>query len=135
MPVISGSDAERGLGLKAGTGVRRTDQETGLELDLSDHVLVVHEGDGFRDRGVSVSLSLPMTGARRWPCEVRPPGRGGGEWFVWTVECRDGVERYRLGCRIEPELSDVPGASVDVWTGLARTDGMDDGEVGFGLEW
>ena len=50
-----GGDAETGAGLVM------TDASTGLAVDLRVRTLVLHQADGFSERGVSLSLSYDPT--------------------------------------------------------------------------
>ena len=53
-----GGDAETGLGVELGGGVKWTDPGIGLSLDLSGRTLVAHDDGGFEDSGVSAQLSF-----------------------------------------------------------------------------
>ena len=56
-----GGDAETGSGLDLGGGLLLVDPSTGLSADVRVRMLLVHEAAGFRDRGMSVSLSYNPT--------------------------------------------------------------------------
>ena len=47
-----GGDAETGAGLDLGGGVAFADAVTGMSLDVRVRTLVVHEAEGFSDRGL-----------------------------------------------------------------------------------
>ena len=51
-------DAEQGSGMDIGGGLVVSAPSTGLSVDLRVRMLLVHEADDFRDRGVSLSLSF-----------------------------------------------------------------------------
>ena len=56
-----GGDAERGSGVDIGGKLVVSSPAMGLTAELRMRTLLVHEAEGFRDRGVSVSLSFdPM---------------------------------------------------------------------------
>ena len=52
-----GGDAETGFGIDFGGGIAWSDPESGLSAELRGHALLTHEADGFRERGVSTSLT------------------------------------------------------------------------------
>ena len=56
-----GGAAETGSGLDLGGGLLLVDPSTGLSADVLVRMLLVHEAAGFRDRGMSVSLSYNPT--------------------------------------------------------------------------
>ena len=51
-----GGDAETGAGMDIGGGLALTDAVTGLSLDLRVRTLLVHQAEGFSDRGMSLSF-------------------------------------------------------------------------------
>ena len=56
-----GGDAETGSGVDIGGGLIVSDPSTGLSAGVRMRMLLMHEAEGFRDRGVSVSLSYNPT--------------------------------------------------------------------------
>ena len=56
-----GGDAETGAGLDVGGGLVMADAATGLAVDLRVRTLVLHQAEGFRERGVALSLSYNPT--------------------------------------------------------------------------
>ena len=54
-------DAEQGSGMDVGGGLVVSDPVTGLAVDVQVRMLLVHEADDFRERGVSVSVSYNPT--------------------------------------------------------------------------
>jgi len=63
-----GGDAETGFGVDAGGGVAWTDPGRGLSADLRGRGLVSHDSKGFREAGLSGSLSWePGAGGGRGP--------------------------------------------------------------------
>ena len=58
-----GGDAETGAGMDIGAGLVVSDSSTGLSLDVRVRTLVVHQAEGFRERGVALSFSYNPTPA------------------------------------------------------------------------
>ena len=56
-----GGDAETGAGLDVGGGLVVSDTSTGLAVDLRVRMLAMHQADGFRERGMALSLSYNPT--------------------------------------------------------------------------
>ena len=56
-----GGDAETGAGLDVGGGLVMSDASTGLAIDLRMRMLVMHQAEGFRERGMALSLSYNPT--------------------------------------------------------------------------
>ncbi len=56
-----GGDAETGAGLDVGGGLVVADASTGLAIDLRVRTLVLHQADGFSERGLALSLSYNPT--------------------------------------------------------------------------
>ena len=54
-------DAEQDSGVDIGGGLSVADAATGLAVDLRVRMLLVHEAEGFRERGLVVSLSYNPT--------------------------------------------------------------------------
>ena len=52
-----GGDAENGAGMDVGGGLMVSDTSTGLAVDLRVRMLVMHQAEEFRERGMAVSLS------------------------------------------------------------------------------
>ena len=52
-----GGDAETGAGMDVGGGLVVSDASTGLAIDVRVRMLVMHQAEGFRERGMAVSLS------------------------------------------------------------------------------
>ena len=83
-----GGDAETGTGVDVGGGLAFTDLSTGLSLDVRVRTLVVHQADGFTDRGMSLSFgwnptpSTPLGFAAR----VAPSwgGQAQGSEALWS---------------------------------------------------
>ena len=56
-----GGDAETGAGMDLGAGLVVSDSSTGLAVDVRVRTLLVHQAEGFRERGMAVSLSYNPT--------------------------------------------------------------------------
>ena len=56
-----GGDAETGAGLDVGGGVVIADSSTGLAVDVRVRTLLVHQAEGFRERGMALSFSYNPT--------------------------------------------------------------------------
>ena len=56
-----GGDAETGVGMDVGGGLVVSDAATGLAVDLRVRTLVLHQAEGFRERGLALSLSYNPT--------------------------------------------------------------------------
>ena len=56
-----GGDAETGAGVDLGGGLIVSDALTGLSADVRVRMLLVHQDQGFRDRGVSLSFGYNST--------------------------------------------------------------------------
>ena len=56
-----GGDAETGAGMDVGGGLVATHATSGLAVDVRVRTLLVHEAEGFRERGVSLSFSWNPT--------------------------------------------------------------------------
>ncbi|MCY4608638.1 MAG: hypothetical protein OXD40_08585 [bacterium] len=63
-----GGDAETGFGVDVGGGIAWSDPQRGLSVDLRGRGLASHDSKGFREAGLSGSLSWdPRTGSGRGP--------------------------------------------------------------------
>ena len=63
-----GGDAETGFGMDVGGGLAWSDTARGIAAELRGRGLLTHEADGFRERGLSGSLSWdPQPAADRGP--------------------------------------------------------------------
>ncbi len=56
-----GGDAETGAGMDIGGGLVLSDSVAGLSLDVRVRTLLVHQAEGFQDRGVSMAFSFDPT--------------------------------------------------------------------------
>ena len=89
-----GGDAETGAGMDVGAGLIVSDRASGLSVDVRVRTLLVHQAEGFSERGMAVSLSYSPTSstpfgftaqvAPSWG--VRAPGDPGiaERGYEWT---------------------------------------------------
>ena len=110
-----GGDAEQGSGIDVGGGFVVFDPSTGLSANVRVRMLLVHEGEGFSERGVSVSVSWNPTPSTPlgFTARVAPSWGGqaaGGAQALWGRET----------------MADMAHG------GVAQGDRLD-GEVGYGL--
>ncbi len=106
-----GGDAENGAGIDVGGGLIVSDAETGLSIDFRLRMLVVHQAEGFRERGVALSVSYnprPSTPlgfiaklAPSWGGEPR-----GGAQALWGRDSVAGLAHggFSQGNRLDGEV-------------------------------
>ncbi len=83
---MDGGDAETGLGAEVAGGVTLANQRLGLEVEARGHWLVAHQDRRFRERGLSLAVSLdPGSDGKGWRFLMRPLwGRqSGGPQALW----------------------------------------------------
>ena len=105
-----GGDAETGTGMDVGGGVVLADSRTGLAVDLRVRTLVLHQAEGFRERGLSMSLrynprpSTPLG----LHAQVTPAwgGEARGADALWHQESMGGFGygRQAQGNRLDAEV-------------------------------
>ena len=110
-----GGDAETGAGMDVGGGLVVSDASTGLSVDVRVRMLVVHQAEGFRERGMALSLSYNPTPSTPLGFTARVAPSWGGEAAsgaeaMWGRETMAGMAHG----------------------GLASSNRLD-GEVGYGL--
>ena len=105
-----GGDAETGAGLDLGTGLVVSDAATGLAVDVRVRTLLVHQADGFAERGVALSLSYTPTPSTPLGFTARvAPSWGGqatsGAEALWGRETMAGLAHSGLAqsTRVEAE--------------------------------
>ena len=139
-----GGDAETGAGLDIGGGLVMSDASTGLAVDLRVRMLVMHQADGFRERGIAFSLSYNPTPSSPLGFTARVAPSWGGEarsgaeamWGRETMAAlapRGAVDSTRLETEIGYGL---PVGSRFVGTpraGVTRSEYGQDYRVGYGL--
>ena len=104
-----GGDAETGAGVDAGGGLVVSDASSGLAADVRVRMLLVHEAEEFRERGVSLSLSYTPTPSTPLGFMARvAPSWGGqarsGAGALWGRETMAGMAQGSLaGKRLDAE--------------------------------
>ena len=111
-----GGDAETGTGMDVGGGLVFSDSVTGLSLDVRMRTLVVHQADGFSDRGMSLSFGWDPTPSSPLGLTARvAPSWGGsamgGAEALWRSQMAYGMGSHQM----------------------AGSGGQVDAEVGYGL--
>ena len=106
-----GGDAETGAGMDVSGGLVVSDASTGLAVDLRVRMLVMHQAEGFRERGMAVSLSYnprPST-PMGFVARVAPSWGGqatSGAEALWGQETMGGLAHGSLasGNRLDGEV-------------------------------
>ena len=119
-----GGDAETGAGVDLGGGLVVSDALTGLSADVRIRMLLAHQDEGFRERGISVSLSFDPTPSTPlgFLAKVTPSWGGqarSGAQALWGRETMAGMAHGGVasGSRLEVEL----GYGLPVGSGLVGT--------------
>ena len=106
-----GGDAENGAGLDVGGGLVVSDASTGLTVDVRVRMLALHQADGFRERGMALSLSYNPTPRTPLGLTARvAPSWGGqatrGAEALWGRETMAGLAQNggADGTRLEAEV-------------------------------
>ena len=139
-----GGDAETGAGMDVGGGLVVSDESTGLTVDVRVRMLVVHQAEGFRERGMALSLSYNPTPATPLGFTARvAPSWGGqaasGAEAMWGRETMAGMAHGGLasGNRLDGEVGyGLPVGSHFVGTprvGFSTSEYGRDYRVGYGL--
>ena len=125
-----GGDAETGAGMDVGVSLVVSDSSTGLAVDVRVRTLLVHQADGFRERGMALSLSYNPTPSTPLGLMARvAPAWGGqatsGAQALWGRETMAGLAHGGVaqGGRLDGEV----GYGVAVGKRLVGTP-----RVGFG---
>ena len=140
-----GGDAETGAGMDVGGGLAFTDTVTGLSLDVRVRTLVVHQADGFSDRGMSLSFgwdptpSSPLGLTARVAPSWGGQARGGAE-ALWGNQMAYGMGSHQMhgaGERVDAEVGyGLPVGARFVGTpkvGVSTAAYGRDYRVGYGL--
>ena len=140
-----GGDAETGAGMDVGGGVAFTDAVTGLSLDVRVRTLVVHQADGFTERGMSLSFGWDPTPSSPLglTAKVAPSWGGqaqGGAEALWSNQMAYGLgshQMYGSGERVDAEVGyGLPVGARFVGTprvGLTTSPYGRDYRAGYGL--
>ena len=106
-----GGDAETGAGMDVGGGLVVSDASTGLSVDVRVRMLVVHQAEGFRERGMALSLSYNPTPSTPLGFTARVAPSWGGEAAsgaeaMWGRETMAGMAHGGLasGNRLDGEV-------------------------------
>ena len=121
-----GGDAETGAGVDIGGGLIVSDALTGLSADFRVRMLLAHQDEGFRERGMSISFSFDPTPSTPlgFLAKVTPSWGGqatSGAEALWGRETMAGMAAGgpATGGRLEAEL----GYGMPVggrWVGMPR---------------
>ena len=139
-----GGDAETGAGMDVGAGLIVSDSSTGLAVDVRVRTLLVHQAEGFRERGMALSLSYNPTPSTPlgFTAKVAPSWGGqaqSGADALWGRETMAGMGQGGLaaGNRLDGEVGyGLPVGSRFVGTprvGLSTSEYGRDYRVGYGL--
>ena len=139
-----GGDAENGAGLDVGGGLVVSDTSTGLAVDVRVRMLVMHQADGFSERGMALSLSYNPTPSTPLGFTARVAPSWGGEATsgaeaMWGRETMAGMANGGLasGNRLEGEVGyGLPVGSRFVGTprvGVSTSEYGRDYRIGYGL--
>ncbi len=140
-----GGDAETGAGMDVGGGLAFTDAVTGLSLDVRVRTLVVHQAEGFSERGMSLSLGWDPTPSSPLGLNARvAPSWGGsaqgGAETLWNNQMAYGMgshQMYGAGGQLNAEVGyGLPVGARLVGTprvGLTTSQYGRDYRVGYGL--
>ena len=142
-----GGDAERGTGMDVGAGLVFADAVTGLSVDFRIRTLVVHQAEGYAERGVSISVSYNPTPSTPLGFTARVSPAWGGEAMsgaeaLWGRETMGGMGRNHLvgggGNRLDTEVGyGLPVGARFVGTprvGVATSEYGRDYRVGYGMQ-
>ena len=139
-----GGDAETGAGMDVGAGLIVSDSSTGLAVDVRVRTLLAHQAEGFRERGMALSLSYNPTPSTPlgFTAKVAPSWGGqaqSGAEALWGRETMAGMGQGGLasGNRLDAEVGyGLPVGSRFVGTprvGLSTSEYGRDYRVGYGL--
>ncbi len=137
-------DAETGAGMDLGGGLVMSDASTGLGVDLRVRTLVMHQADGFSERGMALSLSYNPTPSTPLGFTARVAPSWGGEATsgaeaMWGRETMAGLANGGLasGNRLDGEVGyGLPVGSRLVGTprvGFSTSEYGRDYRIGYGL--
>ena len=139
-----GGDAEIGAGVDLGGGLIVSDRLTGLSADIRVRMLLAHQDEGFRERGMSVSFSYNPTPSTPLGFMAKlTPSWGGqadsGSQALWGQETMAGMAQGGIasGGRLQAELGygmPVGGRLVGTPSfGIGASEHGRDFRLGYGL--
>ena len=138
-------DAETGAGMDLGGGLVVSDAGTGLAVDVRVRMLVVHQAEGFRERGMALTLSYNPTPSTPLGFNARvAPSWGGqamsGAQALWGRETMAGMAHggsFASGNRLDGEVGyGLPVGNRFVGTprvGFSTSEYGKDYRFGYGL--
>ena len=142
-----GGDAEVGRGLDVGLGLVVADGVTGLAVDVRVRRLLVHQADGFKENGVSVSVSYDPTPTMPLGFTARVAPAWGGDAMsgadaLWGRESMGGMGQNQLlgggGNRLDTEVGyGLPIGTRFIGTpraGVRTSEYGRDYRVGYGMQ-
>ena len=142
-----GGDAETGTGMDVGAGLVFADAVTGLSVDVRVRTLVVHQAEGYAERGVSISVSYNPTASTPLGFTGRvSPAWGGdsmsGAEALWGRETMGGMGGNHLlgggGNRLDTEVGyGLPIGTRFIGTpraGMRTSEYGRDYRVGYGMQ-
>ena len=115
-----GGDADEGLGVEVGGGLRFTNSAWGLTLELRARGLITHEGEDAADWGAGGTLRIAPGEAGRGLALTVEPAVGetaGGIARLWSVEDASRLAREEVR-DIDPRVRAEVGYGLDAWGGL-----------------
>ena len=130
--------------MDVGGGLVVADARTGLAVDVRVRMLVVHQAEGFRERGMALSLSYSPTPSTPlgFSARVAPSWAGqaqGGAEALWGRESIAGMAHggFAQGSRLDGEVGyGLPVGSRFVGTprvGFSTSEYGRDHRIGYGL--
>ena len=139
-----GGDAENGAGMDVGAGLGFADSGTGLAVDVHVRTLLVHQAEGFSERGVALSLSYDPTPSTPLGLTARMAPEWGGQAqsgaaALWGRETMAGMAHGgpAQGYRLNGEVGyGLPVGARFVGTprvGFSTSEHSRDYRVGYGL--
>ena len=139
-----GGDAENGAGMDVGAGLGFADSGTGLAVDVNVRTLLMHQAEGFSERGVALSLSYDPTPSTPLGLTARVAPEWGGQAqsgaaALWGRETMAGMAHGGAGqgYRLSGEVGyGLPVGNRFVGTprvGFSTSEHSRDYRVGYGL--
>ena len=115
-----GGDAETGLGLEVGGGVRLAPPGGRVRADVRARGLVTHESTGFTEWGVAATLRYRAASGLGPTAELRPvwgSGRSGGMDALWR---HDSIADAAIGASGQQRMELLLGYGLTRPTGVTR---------------
>ncbi len=115
-----GGDADEGVGVEVGGGLRFTNPASGLTLELKARGLLAHEEEDVTDWGVGGMIRFaPGKAGRGLALTVRPSvgETAGGAERLWGIEDASRLAKGEVG-DLDPRVRAEVGYGLDAWGGL-----------------